>query len=200
MKRMILALAALGCLTACNKVADSVVNKALATPSTPGVTEYTIRKGQQFCDGNTFKEVQVSDLKFTARFDSTAVYQTQNPVNQYDINKLYGFSDNNQDHHQYSARIGWCWSDGALHLFGYIYNAGTMSSKEITTVPIGPDIPCEIRVADSLYIFNVNGKTVKMPRLSKTPLGSGYQLYPYFGGEETAPHDVHVWIGAGNEK
>ncbi len=33
-----------------------------------------------------------------------------------------------------------------------------------------------------------------MPRASTTVKSSGYKLYPYFGGDEFAPHDVRVWI------
>ena len=69
-----------------------------------------------------------------------------------------------------------------------------MSSKEIATVSIGSDIPCSIQVADSLYLFTVNGIKMSMPRMSKTLKGSGYRLYPYFGGDETAPHDITIRI------
>jgi hypothetical protein len=30
--------------------------------------------------------------------------------------------------------------------------------------------------------------------MATTPKGQGYQLYPYFGGDETAPHDINIWI------
>jgi len=33
-----------------------------------------------------------------------------------------------------------------------------------------------------------------MPRESTTTMAEGYQLYPYFGGDETAPHDIFIWI------
>jgi uncharacterized protein YceK len=195
MKTLILSLCALLCLCGCSKVADSLISKALSNPTpSAGYVQYTIHKGQQFCDQSALKAVQVTDMQFTVLFDSSAIYQTQLPENQYDINKLYGFSDNNMDHHQYSARIGWRWSDHALRLFAYIYNAGVVSSQELTTIPIGQEVSCEIKVADSLYQFRANDATLTMPRLSKTHQGSGYQLYPYFGGDETAPHDVRIWI------
>ena len=195
MRTPILCMAAMFLLAACNKMTDAAVNKVLSSgSSTPGFTEYIIHQGQQYCDKNDFKAVQVSEMTFTVKFDSTAIYGTQSAENQYDINKLYGFADNNTDHHQFSARFGWRWSDGALRLFAYVYNEGTVNSKELTTVPIGPAINCAIKVAGSLYLFTVNGVTEAMPRLSTTAKGSGYQLYPYFGGDEAAPHDIHIWI------
>jgi hypothetical protein len=30
--------------------------------------------------------------------------------------------------------------------------------------------------------------------LAITTKAKGYQLYPYFGGNELAPHDMHIWI------
>jgi hypothetical protein len=128
------------------------------------------------------------------KFDSSAIYQTIDPSNQYDINKLFGFSDNNGPHHVFSARIGWRWSDNALRLFGYIYNNGVQENKEIAAIPIGKEIGCKIKTTSANYIFTVDGNTIAMPRLSTTPLAKGYQLYPYFGGDELAPHDITILI------
>ena len=60
--------------------------------------------------------VEYSERKFVVKFDSTSIYNTLIPSNQYDINKLYGFSDNDSVHHLYSARFGWRWSDQARKL------------------------------------------------------------------------------------
>lgn len=195
MKAIILSFAALLCFASCSKVADAVIDKTLSSGNTSGQTiQYNIKQGAQYCDQNTFKAVSVTEMKFIVKFDSTAIYKTQNPQNQYDINKLYGFSDNKSDHHQYSARFGWRWSDGALRLFAYVYNEGGVSSKELTTIGIGTEVACSIKVQGNQYIFKVNGTSQTMPRLSTTEKGEGYQLYPYFGGDETAPHEIHVWI------
>lgn len=181
----------------CNKVVDDLVEKTFLTASTPSATDfiqYTIPQGQHSADKSKFKKVETSSLSFMVKFDSSAIYQTKTKENQYDINKLYGFSDNNSDHHQYSARFGWRWSDGALRLFAYVYNEGKMTSKELAIVPIGAQTICSIQADSSNYVFTVNGKAETMPRLSKTPGAKGYMLYPYFGGDETAPHEVRVWI------
>jgi hypothetical protein len=182
-------------LTGCSKSIDAPIEKGTpVSPATTGFTRYTIPKGKHYSDLSTYKPVETSEMKFIVRFDSSAIYSTESPGNQYDINKLYGFSDNNMDHHQYSARIGWRWSDGALRLFAYIYNAGAVQSAEISTVPIGTDIDCSIRATSTEYIFTVNGITEKLPRLSTTPKAKGYQLYPYFGGDEVAPHEIKIWV------
>jgi hypothetical protein len=157
-------------------------------------TKYTIREGQQYCDGNGYVPVSYSELKFTARFDSSAIYTTIDPGNQDDINKLYGFSDNNTDHHQFSARFGWRWSNSSLRLFGYVYNNGSWVAKELGVVAIGADNSCSIKVTPTQYIFTLNSAIDSLPRLSTTATGSGYKLFPYFGGNEVAPHDVRIWI------
>lgn len=193
MKFPILSLAIVFMASSCNKVAESIINKA-GSDNKGQFTQYIIRQGEQFCQGNNYVAVETPELKFTVRFDSTAIYKTKDPVNQYDINKLYGFSDNNSDHHNYSARFGWRWSDNALRLFAYVYNKGVVTSTELTTVTIGSDIPCSIKIAGDKYIFSVNDMKVEMPRASITDQARGYRLYPYFGGDELAPHEIHVWI------
>jgi hypothetical protein len=128
------------------------------------------------------------------KFDSSAIYITKDAGNQYDVNKLYGFSDNGSSHQQFSARLGWRWSDNALRLFGYTYNNGQFSFEEIAKISIGLENDCAIIVSGTSYIFTVNGKTVTMPRLSEGTVATGYKLFPYFGGDEPAPHDIHIWI------
>lgn len=193
MKASILFIAAVLCCTGCKKIADVIVDKA--TTIKPGqFTKFTIRSGQQYCDGNVYKTIDTDKLDFVVRFDSSAIYQNQSPENQYDINKLFGFSDNGMDHHQFSARFGWRWSEGALRLFAYVYNEGKLISKELTQVKIGEEIRCSITAGAGTYTFSAGDVQYRMPRSSVTEKARGYQLYPYFGGDETAPHDIHIWI------
>lgn len=161
--------------------------------ATPFV-QYTIPKGGKYCNQNTYKPVEYAELNFVVKFDSTAIYSTVQPANQGDINKLYGFSDNNSDHQQFSARFGWRWSDDSLQLFGYTYNNGIRESKKIGSVNIGDEIACSIKVTVNDYIFSLNNIRVSMQRRSKTPYAIGYKLYPYFGGDEMAPHNINIWI------
>jgi hypothetical protein len=165
----------------------------LPAPTT-GFVQYTIKAGEHFCDKNDLKLLETDQLKFLVRFDSSAIYETVDPANQDDINKLYGFSDNGAQHHQFSARFGWRWSAGALRLFGYVYNNSLLISKEISTVPIGEAVNCELEVTPAHYRFTVGNKKDSLPRLSTTPKAKGYQLYPYFGGDEPAPHAILIQI------
>ena len=186
MKMPLILVAAALLLAACHKSAT--------LPAAPSFTCYTIRAGQQYCNQSHYQPVSVHEMKFTVRFDSTAIYQTVDPGNQDDINKLYGFADNHTDHHQYSARFGWRWSKGALRLFAYVYNEGSMSAQELGTIAIGAPVACSIKVLQGAYVFSVNGSISTMPRMASTEKGEGYQLYPYFGGDESAPHEIRVYI------
>ena len=56
--------------------------------------------------------------------------------------------------------------------------------REITPVQPGVEINCSLKVAGEKYIFSVDDITVEMGRTSTTTKGSGYKLYPYFGGDE----------------
>lgn len=193
MKASILLVAAAFAFAGCNKLAEKIIDPT-SSSTTGQFIKYTIQKGNQYCDGNTYQAIETNEMKFAVKFDSTAVYQTQSAENQYDINKLYGFSDNNAGHHQYSARFGWRWSGKALRLFAYVYNNGSVISKELTTVPIGVEINCSIKVAASNYVFTVNEVRTTVPRAATTEKAKGYQLYPYFGGDEVAPHLINIWI------
>lgn len=185
-------------LTSCAKKIDSVVKDITQQQAPPAQTnefvKYTINEGQQYCDKNGYQQVQISQSSFKVKFDSSAIYKTVAAANQKDVNKLFGFSDNNAQHHEYSARFGWRWSDNALRLFAYTYNNSVLSVKELGTVDIGKENDCSIQVSGENYIFTLNGRTETMSRLSTTPTAVGYKLYPYFGGDETAPHNIAIWI------
>lgn len=173
---------------------DPMQTDAIKKVTSTTYTTYLIRKGNNFCDQSTTRYLTVNgEMKFTARFNQSAIYTTLDPVNQYDINKLWGFSEgfNNQYN---SARIGWAYNDGALRLYGYVYAKGVRYSKEIGIVTIGSEIPCSIKLNGSSYLLTANGVTVTLPRGVTSTKASGLQQYPYFGGDERAPQDVRIEI------
>lgn len=199
MKKTVLYCAALLLLLGAGCTKETLPENLSTLPETTAASDfvkYVIPKGGHFVTANPYKEVAYTEMKFTVRFDSSCIYQTTLPANQWDINKLYGFADNGAQHHQFSARFGWRWSDGALRLFAYIYNNGVRASKELAVVPIGKEVHCAIKIDGTSYVFSVDEKMESLPRQSKTAVAKGYQLYPYFGGDEAAPHEVRIWIRA----
>ncbi|MCE2833618.1 MAG: hypothetical protein LW694_04500 [Chitinophagaceae bacterium] len=174
--------------TSCDKIG---VNNA----GEDGFVTYKILKGQQSASPSQYKYYSsLMEQKFTVRFDSSAIYATVNPTNQLDINKLYGFADDDKQHHVSSARIGWRWYANRLELFGYVYNDSVRTTQLITQVPLKTDIPCTIKVDGNRYIFTANGTQATMNRTAKTSSGKGYRLYPFFGGDEMAPQDITIRI------
>ena len=162
--------------------------------TTPGqYATFTIQKGAHYCDQNPVKSITIDEMKFKVKFDSSAIYQTELPENQYAINKLWGFSEGTNNHYN-SARIGWSWTDNALRLYGYGYVSGELYYQEITSVTIGTEISCSIKLAAETYLFTVNGVSVSLPRGTSGSQASGYQQYPYFGGNEVAPHLITILI------
>ena len=192
--KKILCYAALLLLVSCNKPIDELKQQSSPTNNKSAFTKYVIKKGEHFCNVNVYKPVELSELKFAVRFDSSAIYTSKISLNQHDINKLYGFSDNGAKHHEYSARFGWSWTHEALHLHAYVYNDGKRVMADLGPIAIGKETECSIKVKNESYIFQVGDRIVTIERSSKTHIAKGYMLYPYFGGDETAPHDVSINI------
>lgn len=180
----------LSCI-ACNKIDFTPKKNGI---DNNGFYKFTIKQDHHYCDDNIYTEIETMELKFSVVFDSSVIYQTIAPENQEDINKLLGFSDNESQHHLFSARFGWRWSNDSLRLFSYVYNNAELIYEEIGTVQIGAENDCSILVTDNSYKFRLNKKEVIMPRASTTPMAKGFKLYPYFGGDERAPHDIRIWI------
>jgi hypothetical protein len=172
----------------------STTSKHLNTiaDSTKTIT-YIIKKGEHDCQPDSLTLTSNDQIKFIAIFDSSCIYQTVNAHNQNDINKLYGFSDCNSQHLENSARIGWRWSKDSLRFFGFVHNNGEMIYQEITTAAINSIVVCSITCLYTQYKFDVNGKTLLLPR-SCSGSYTRYRLYPYFGGDEVAPHDIKIQI------
>jgi hypothetical protein len=56
-------------------------------------------------------------------------------------------------------------------------------------------VRCAIKVTATTYEFYVDGQlNATLERKATTPKASGYLLYPYFGGDEVAPHEIDIWV------
>ena len=156
-------------------------------------TTYTIEKGRH-SSGNRFDLLTTKDLEFTVEFDESAIYKNIIKDNQRDINKLYGFSECNQKHQDNSARFGWRWYKGSLEIHAYVYNNGIRFSKFVENINLNTQHDLKIIVNKYSYTFTVNNASVNMNRTNKCSTGAYYMLYPYFGGDEVAPHDINIII------
>lgn len=156
---------------------------------------FTVRQGNHYCDQTGFQPVNVTGMTFQAKFDSSCIYTSINPENQTDINKLWGFNEGLVGNSN-SARIGWFWKDGALWLAPYTHYDGQHFTVDsgMVSVPLEVYVPLSISLQDTVYRFEINGKKSTLPRKLRSDKVIGYQLYPYFGGDEVAPHDVSIYL------
>ncbi|UII33816.1 hypothetical protein LVD17_08305 [Fulvivirga ulvae] len=157
---------------------------------------YIIKEGHHESN-RTIKSFDGKALSFQARFDESAIYETQKVENQADLNKLMGFSDCNSHHHENSARFGWRWYNDQLEVHAYCYVNGNRLSEYVTSVELNKMNDYQIEIIDNKYVFTVNGAS--RVEINKNPNCSGnvnYMLFPYFGGDEPAPHDISVEVYA----
>lgn len=155
---------------------------------------YFIKQGNNYCDNNDYALTQYTYLHFRAILDSSCIYTTVDPGNQADINKLYGFADCASHHQTNSARFGWNWENGVMHIHAYCYAGTVRSYKELGIVELGKAFDCKLYVLPDKYIFELEGKKDTMVRGCPDNTAVGYKLLPYFGGDEPAPHAVRVKI------
>jgi len=157
--------------------------------------EYTIAKGKHR-SALRFKPVFVDEcMAFKVRFDSSSVYTLSNREDQWDMNKVWGFSEYLFSPHLNSARIGWNYRDGQLYLRPYSYCNGVsqLDPPEIP-IPLNQDIECLIMPLKDRYSFYINGESFQMPRAGRERSFMALQLYPYFGGNQKAPHTIRMWL------
>jgi hypothetical protein len=126
------------------------------------------------------------------KFSSTCLF-TKRDNDDKDINKLYGFSYG--FHHKNSVRLGWVPDFGSkqIKIYYYHYNNGKLSYGEITRVPVNEFFPCNIQVFDDRVRYQVKSEIVEK-KFARPSFPLGYWLRPYFGGNNTAPHEMRIFV------
>ena len=155
---------------------------------------FTIRKGEHF-SGTRVEFLESKKLKFKAQFDSSAKYDITDPLMWNAKNKLLGFSDCNAHHQTSSARFAWLWMEDDLEIYAYTYVQGERQEAFVGTVEINSVNTYSIELTNDSYLFYLNNyEPVVMPRESNCDRGVYYMLWPYFGGQIPAPHDINISI------
>lgn len=163
---------------------------------------YQIKEGDHEAKGIHVASLTSDHLDFKATFDETCVYDLQSK-DQNDINKLYGFSDCNCDHLKNSARFGWRWvaAKNKIEVLAYIHKDGKQilfdDDKNISMgyAELGQEGSYSIYIVGDSYNFNYNGnlKVFKYRGCSQQRTAH-YMLYPFFGGDRAAPHQINIRI------
>ena len=154
---------------------------------------YKIKEGHHR-SGSSGSFFRRNALSFSARFNESAKYTSIAPRNQMDVNKLYGFSECSSYHHGNSARFGWRWLDDRLEILAYTYVHGERIFEYITSVELDKYYDYQILVEESEFIFTCDNHSTKMARGCDGNGGVKYRLYPYFGGDEKAPHNITILL------
>lgn len=155
---------------------------------------FVIPEGEHYST-YAIESMQSTSLNFKVLFDSTAIYQTIDPIQQFSTNKLLGFADCNSHHHENSARFGWQWVKNELQIIAYNYVNSQRQEEFVGVVDIGVISNYRIEITDDHYIFTLDDyPQVIMERGNNCNVGVYYMLFPYFGGQEVAPHDITIKI------
>lgn len=131
-------------------------------------------------------------MSYVVSFDTSCLYNLHTEDN-LDINKLFGFSEGL--HHKSSARFGWNVIAGRIHLYNYCYVEGIRVYNFICFVEPNVDYKLTIRRSATKYTFLVNtkGREIKRKDVERIQQHKwGYKLWPYFGGNCKAPHDMLI--------
>lgn len=154
---------------------------------------YTIPAGEHYSYPRDTATLDKKPLQFYAMIGSSALNCQSE-----DINKLYGFSDCNDLHHENSARFGWVSDGKQLHIYAYTYCDGKRFYKYIQPIHADSWYDFKIEIYKGSYKFSVTkfGATrqVYMARCAKCNNGVYYMLYPYYGGNNTCDSDISVAI------
>jgi hypothetical protein len=159
-------------------------------------TNFVIKKGGHESSPRSVQVFNSTGMSFSARFDKSAVYEFSGSAanDQYDINKLYGFSDCLTDHMKNSARFGWNWVNGQLQIHAFVHRDGKFYYKKIGVAHLDRFYDYNIKLSSDRkkYVFSFNGQQVEMERGCSKNKATGYRLYPYFGGNQVAPHKITI--------
>ena len=197
MKRTLHALTIIAAWTGifyCSCGKEGIPQSTLLATNKSVATEYLIRQGEHYCVQNHAEMMTNPEIHATVTFDSTAIYTTQLAENQGDVNKLIGFSDGGSNHQENSARLGWSWNGKKIILYAYAYSNKARIIKTLGSVDVNQSFPCSVKAENNYYYFRVNNHADSVERVCSSYTGYHYRLYPYFGGDEAAPHDVRIVI------
>lgn len=154
--------------------------------------QYTIKEGNHRSGIYFAPYIDIDFLHSIVNFNPGCIYNFDD-VDQYDINKLTGLSFGL--HHCNSVRYGWRAVGNQIELSAYMYEKRIRIIQPIGLIDTDQDYNIKLMIYNNRYQFKVyKNQTLlyneNIPTSKK--LSIGYQLFPYFGGNRTAPHVMHI--------
>ncbi len=166
---------------------------------------YKIKKGEHYASVSFFEKLgamgwKVKSMNISFLFRSECWWSPPRNNDDFDQNKLAGIGYG-LNHHQNSVRLTWVPDfdhQGVMKIFGYTYDERKSDPKFsyslITTVNVLQPCQGSIIAEGNQYKITVNGVSVSMENTNPDP-SLCFRLFPYFGGNNTAPHDMTIEIG-----
>jgi hypothetical protein len=162
--------------------------------------EIKIEKGKHYASGIHVRPyLGKRFISWKINLDISCLYTPINDDSN-DLNKLCGISFGH--HHKKSLRFAWRPDfniPGQFMIYAYWYSNGQRRSLYIGNISHNLDYEFQIIIDESIVAF-----AIYHPRISQYPLYCtdinypepkvriGYYLWPYFGGNNTAPHDMKL--------
>jgi len=165
--------------------------------------EFVIKRNRHNARPKGIRKLQLKKdfsrtLHFQIRFDSSVRYATSDPQNQWDWNKVMGFTT--YLIHKNSIRLGWRYdpTTDLVELGYYGYLARQRSSKQLAEIPIGEWADVELGMDDERMYVEVDGvrheESGDMDLPSWLPIGTVALVTAYFGGDEKSPQSIRVEV------
>jgi hypothetical protein len=127
-------------------------------------------------------------LRFKAKFYPNCIYQPTREPEQ--VSKLFGISYGH--HHEASARIGWRSDGRRIEVLTYVYlSADRRVHDHLAWIDV-QEWHEFIIVRDGRRVSLCMDGGKPLSYMMERPIPAGYRLFPYFGGEVPAPHEL--WI------
>jgi hypothetical protein len=131
-------------------------------------------------------------LAYKVIFHENTLYNDTS-VDKLDVNKLFGYSEMN--HKKNSARFGWNCLNGKINIYAYCYVDGVRVIKFIGVIKTNKTYNMILKETKTKYVFSVISEDSVFNRIDVIKTKNhwfGYNLWPYFGGNKTAPHDMNI--------
>jgi len=161
------------------------------------LAKYKIEKGKHYCSrrlpGLHFR----SSMSRRVTLNPSMLYEHLNK-DSYDWNKLFGFSFGFR-HHNNSVRFVWRPAfnyPGMIEIGAYQYNKGVRSMEVICRLNAKQQIAYdfEISIYEGKARYYVNDDYHAQMAFKKPFSLFGFKLFPYFGGQNTAPKEIGIFI------
>ncbi len=159
---------------------------------------YRVKKGKNHFSPKIF-DFNNRELNFEFELDASCLYDLKDVNNKTFVSKIIGLSDCNVIHHSRAGiylgfqpvfnELGL--HTGSFEIYSYWRNEGKFQFEVIDTIRANTRHTARLRI-DKNYIWNFDGKVYIEKRVKKCNKGIHYRFGSYFGGTETAPHNMKL--------